>query len=144
MTHSRGNSLRRAQTEGLHLTSEGGAAAAADKRLLESALEGEITDHLGYETRSDRQDNGSNSHNGKRGKTVLTDVVPVENAVPRDRDGTFEPKIVKKRQKRGFAGSCCDRDELGRLARAVPGQGVWRPIEQIAQQLLCALTSLRV
>jgi transposase-like protein len=43
---------------------------------------------------------GGNSRNGKRSKTVLTDVGPVEITVPRDRDGSFEPKIVKKRQKR--------------------------------------------
>ncbi len=43
---------------------------------------------------------GGNSRNGKRSKTVPTGVGPVEMAVPHDRDGSFEPKIVKKRQKR--------------------------------------------
>lgn len=43
---------------------------------------------------------GRNSREGERSKTVLTGVGPVETAVPRDRDGTFEPEIVKQRQKR--------------------------------------------
>ncbi len=80
----------RAQAEGLQLT----------KRLLESALEGEITDHLGYDKHDPAGKNGGNSRNGTRAKTVLTDVGPVEITVPRDREGSFEPKIVKKRQKR--------------------------------------------
>ncbi|MFD4578188.1 IS256 family transposase, partial [Streptomyces sp. NPDC058417] len=90
----------RAQAEGLQLTGEGGLLQQLTKRLLESALEGEITDHLGYDKHDAAGKNGGNSLNGKRSKTVLTDVGPVEITVPRDRDGSFEPKIVKKRQKR--------------------------------------------
>src|SRR6478735_2350226 len=90
----------RAQAEGLQLTGEGGLLQQLTKRLLESALEGEITDHLGYDKHDPAGKNGGNSRNGTRSKTVLTDVGPVEITVPRDRDGSFEPKIVKKRQKR--------------------------------------------
>ena len=90
----------RAQAEGLRLTGEGGLLQQLTKRLLESALEGEITDHLGYDKHDPVGKNGGNSRNGKRSKTVLTDVGTVEITVPRDRDGSFEPKIVKKRQKR--------------------------------------------
>jgi putative transposase len=90
----------RAQAEGLQLTGEGGLLQQLTKRLLESALEGEITGHLGYEKHDPAGKNGGNSRNGTRAKTVLTDVGPVEISVPRDRDGSFEPKIVKKRQKR--------------------------------------------
>src|SRR3954462_12866389 len=90
----------RAQAEGLQLTGEGGLLQQLTKRLLESALEGEITDHLGYDRHDPAGKNSGNSRNGKRSKTVLTDVGPVEITVPRDRDGSFEPKIVKKRQKR--------------------------------------------
>ncbi|MGX1480886.1 UNVERIFIED_CONTAM: transposase-like protein [Streptomyces canus] len=89
----------RAQAEGLQLTGEGGLLQQLTKRLLESALEGEITDHLG-DKHHPAGKNGGNSRSGTRGRTVLTDVGPVEIAVPHDRDGTFEPKIVKKRQKR--------------------------------------------
>ena len=88
--------VHRAQEEGLRLTGEGGLLQRLTKRLLESALEGEITDHLGYDKHDPAGKNGGNSRNGKRSKTVLTDVGPVEITVPRDRDGSFEPKIVKK------------------------------------------------
>ncbi|CAL9665989.1 hypothetical protein SUDANB15_07202 [Streptomyces sp. enrichment culture] len=90
----------RAQAEGLQLTGEGGLLQQLTKRLLESALEGEITDHLGYDKHDPAGKDGGNSRNGTRSKTMLTDVGPVEITVPRDRDGSFEPKIVKKRQKR--------------------------------------------
>jgi putative transposase len=90
----------RAQAEGLQLTGEGGLLQQLTKRLLESALEGEITDHLGYDKHDPAGKNGGNSRNGTRAKTVLTDVGPVGIAVPPDREGSFEPKIVKKRQKR--------------------------------------------
>src|SRR5688572_4196225 len=90
----------RAQAEGLQLTGEGGLLQQLTKRLLESALEGEITDHLGYDKHDPAGKDGGNSRNGKRSKTVLTDVGPVEITVPRDRDGSFEPEIVKKRPKR--------------------------------------------
>lgn len=90
----------RAQAEGLQLTGEGGLLQQLTKRLLESALEGEITDHLGYEKHDPAGKNGGNSRNGTRAKSVLTDAGPVEVAVPRDREGSFEPRIVKKRQMR--------------------------------------------
>ncbi|WP_030980806.1 IS256 family transposase, partial [Streptomyces sp. NRRL S-1824] len=86
----------RAQAEGLQLTGEGVLLQQLTKRLLESALEGEVTDHLGYDRHDPAGKNGGNSRNGTRSKTVLTEVGPVEIAVPRDRDGSFEPKIVKK------------------------------------------------
>lgn len=92
--------VSRAQAEGLQLTGEGGLLQQLTKRLLESALEGEITDHLGYDKHDPAGQNSGNSRNGTRAKTVLTDVGPVKITVPRDREGSFEPKIVKKRQKR--------------------------------------------
>ncbi|WP_431193200.1 transposase [Streptomyces tendae] len=64
--------VSRAQAEGLQLTGEGGLLQQLTKRLLESALEGEITDHLGYDKHEPVGKNGGNSRNGKRGKTVLT------------------------------------------------------------------------
>ena len=90
----------RARAGGLALTGEGGLLAQLTKRLVESALEGEITDHLGYERHDVVGRAGGNSRNGHRAKTVLTEVGPVEIEVPRDRDGSFEPKIVAKRQRR--------------------------------------------
>lgn len=61
--------------------------------MLQSALEGEITDHLGYEKHDPAGAGSCNSRNGARSKTVLTDVGPAEITVPRDRDGSFEPQI---------------------------------------------------
>jgi len=90
----------RAREGGLQLTGEGGLLAQLTKRLVESALEGELTDHLGYVKHDADGRDGANSRNGRRSKTVLTEVGPVEIDVPRDRDATFEPKIVAKRQRR--------------------------------------------
>jgi putative transposase len=90
----------RARAGGLKLTGEGGVLQQLTKRLLESALEGEITDHLGYDKHDPAGRGTGNSRNGTRSKTVLTDVGPVEIDVPRDRDSSFEPRIVAKRQKR--------------------------------------------
>lgn len=90
----------RARAGGLQLTGEGGLLAELTKRLVESALEGEITDHRGYDRHDAAGRDGGNSRNGHRAKTVLTGVGPVEIEVPRDRDATFEPKIVAKRQRR--------------------------------------------
>jgi transposase-like protein len=95
-----GQLVDRARASGLQLTGEGGLLQQLTKRVLESALEGEITDHLGYEKRDPAGAGSGNSRNGVRSKTVLTDVGPVEIDVPRDRGGSFEPQIVKKRQRR--------------------------------------------
>ena len=90
----------RAREGGLQLTGEGGLLVALTKRLVESALEGELTDHLGYGCHDAAGRDGGNSRNGRRSKTVLTEVGPVEIEVPRDRDGSFEPRIAPKRQRR--------------------------------------------
>src|SRR6478736_842079 len=90
----------RARSQGLQLTGEGGLLARLTKTVIESALEGELDDHLGYAKHDPVGRNGENSRNGRRGKTVLTEVGPVEIAVPRDRDGSFEPKLVGKHQRR--------------------------------------------
>ncbi|MFC6011612.1 IS256 family transposase [Nocardia lasii] len=95
-----GQLVAQARDSGLQLTGEGGLLAQLTKLVVESALEGEITDHLGYE-HSDPAGRGTgNSRNGTRSKTVVTDVGPVEIDVPRDRDGSFEPQLVRKRQRR--------------------------------------------
>jgi putative transposase len=69
--------------------------------VLETALDEEMNDHLGYAKHAPEGRNGENSRNGLRSKTVITDTVgPIEIAVPRDRDGSYTPQIVKKRQRR--------------------------------------------
>lgn len=95
-----GRLVEQARAAGLQLTGDGGLLQQLTKRVIEAALDGEITDHLGYDKGDPAGNNGGNSRNGARGKTVLTEVGPVEITVPRDRDGSFEPQIVKKRQRR--------------------------------------------
>ena len=90
----------RARAGGLQLAGEGGLLQQLTKRLLESALEGELTDHLGYDRHDPAGRDSGNSRNGHRSKTVLTDVGPVQLDVARDREASFEAKIVAKRQKR--------------------------------------------
>jgi transposase-like protein len=90
----------RARAEGLRLTGEGGLLARLTKVVVESALEGEMDDHLGYGKHDPAGRNGGNSRNGARSKTLVTEAGPVEIEVPRDRESTFEPVIVAKRQRR--------------------------------------------
>jgi len=95
-----GQLVEQARANGLQLTGEGGLLQRLTKLVVESALEGEITDHLGYDKHDPAGKNGGNSRNGTRQKTLLTEVGPVPIDVPRDRDGSFEPQIVRKRQRR--------------------------------------------
>ena len=90
----------RARAGGLKLTGEGGLLGQLTKMVVEGALEGEMDDHLGYSKHSPEGRNSGNSRNGHRAKTVLTEAGPVEISVPRDRDSSFEPKIIEKRQRR--------------------------------------------
>jgi transposase-like protein len=95
-----GQLVAQAREQGLDLVGEGGLLQQLTKRVLESALEGELTDHLGYDKHEVAAKTGANSRNGHRSKTVTTEIGPVEIDVPRDREATFEPKIVAKRQRR--------------------------------------------
>jgi transposase-like protein len=92
--------VEQARSQGMDLVGPDGLLRRVTKLVLEGALEGEITDHLGYGKHDPAGKDGGNSRNGKRSKTVLTDIGPVHIEVPRDRDGSFEPKIVAKRQRR--------------------------------------------
>src|SRR6516165_8304371 len=90
----------RARTGELKLTGEGGLLGKLTKMVIEGALEGELDDHLGYSKHDPEGRDGGNSRNGHRAKTVITEAGPVEISVPRDRDSSFEPKMVAKRQRR--------------------------------------------
>ena len=88
--------MARVRSEGIELLGEGGLIPELTKRLLERAMDEELTDHLGYE-RGDTAGRGSgNSRNGSTPKRLLTPVGPVDLDVPRDRNSTFEPQIVPK------------------------------------------------
>jgi putative transposase len=86
--------------EGLRLTGESGLLARLTKVVVESALEGEMDDHLGYGKHDPAGRNGGNSRNGTRSTTVLSEAGPMEIEVPRDRESSCEPVIVAKRQRR--------------------------------------------
>src|SRR6476659_7444485 len=92
--------VEQARSEGVELIGPGGLLTGLTKTVLETALEAEITEHLGYDKHDPMGRNGGNSRNGTRPKRVLTEIGPVQIEVPRDRDGTFEPGIVRKRQRR--------------------------------------------
>jgi transposase-like protein len=93
--------VAQARQRGLQLTGEGGLLQELTRRILESALEGEMTDHLGAGMHERVEEGPRENHrNGHRAKTVQTEIGPVEIQVPRDRAGSFEPQLVKKRQRR--------------------------------------------
>lgn len=84
----------------MELVGPGGLLSGLTKNVLEAGLEAEMSEHLGYDKHDPAGRNKANSRNGTRAKKLLTDVGPVDIEVPRDRDGSFEPVLVKKRQRR--------------------------------------------
>jgi putative transposase len=93
--------VRLAREQGLSLTGPDGLLKQLTKTVLETALNEEMTEHLGYEKHDPAGAGTGNIRNGTRGKSVLTEASgQVEIEVPRDRAGTFEPQIVRKRQRR--------------------------------------------
>jgi putative transposase len=93
--------VRRAREQGLSLTGPDGLLKQLTKTVLETALNQELTEHLGHEKHGSPDPDSGNIRNGTRAKTVLTESTgQVQVQVPRDRDGSFEPQIVKKRQRR--------------------------------------------
>jgi putative transposase len=94
----------------------GGLLSQLTKRLVERAMEVELTDHLGYEPHQEPPGGTGNMRNGGTPKTLITEHGPVDIKTPRDRDGSFEPKIVRKRQRR-FEGF--DEKILALYARGV-------------------------
>jgi transposase-like protein len=92
--------VEQARADGVELIGPGGLLTGLTSKVLNTALDVEMAEHLGYDKHDPAGRNGENSRNGKRTKTVLTELGPVPVDVPRDREGTFEPRIVRKRQRR--------------------------------------------
>jgi transposase-like protein len=92
--------LGKAQAEGVELLGPDGLLSQVTKAVLERALAEELTGHLGYEKHDPAGRGSGNSRNGATSKTVLTEVGAVDLTVPRDRNGSFEPQIVRKGQTR--------------------------------------------
>jgi putative transposase len=93
--------VARAREQGVSLTGPDGLLKQLTKTVLETALNQELTEHLGHDKHGLAGNEAGNVRNGARPKTVLTEASgQVGIDVPRDRDGSFEPQIVKKRQRR--------------------------------------------
>lgn len=103
------------------LTPEGifgkeGLVSALTRRVVEKALEGELTYHLGYAKGEGPEESGGNHRNGSTSKGLATETGPMAIEVPRDREGSFEPVLVRKRQRRL---SGLDEKILGLYARGM-------------------------
>ena len=92
--------LAQVDTGELRLTGEGGFLPEMLKRSLEAGLRAELTDHLGYEKGDPAGQGSGNSRNGSTPKRVGTEVGDIDLATPRDRNGTFDPQLVGKGQRR--------------------------------------------
>ncbi len=90
----------------MSLVGQGGLLAQVTRAVLQAALEAEMADHLGYDRGETPPAQAGNERNGSSAKTVRTEIGEVRLAVPRDRAGTFEPRIVPKHARRvdGFDG----------------------------------------
>ena len=106
----------------------GGLLGALTKRVVERALEGELTDHLGCEKHAREGHNSGNSRNGRTRKRVKTDTSELEIEVPRDRDSTFEPEFVRKGQRRlpGF-----DEKVIALYARGMTTRGIQGHLKEL-------------
>ena len=92
--------VARARGEGVELTGEDGLLTGLVRQVLQTGLEVEMAEHLGYERHAVESRGSGNSRNGTTPKTVTTEIGRVDLAVPRDRAGTLEPVTVPKHQRR--------------------------------------------
>lgn len=107
---------------------KGGLMSQLRKRLAERALEGEMVAHLGYAKHAGEGRNRGNSRNGKGSKRVETESGALEIEVPRDREGTFEPQLIRKRQRRL---SDFDEKVLSLYARGMPTREIVEHLEEL-------------
>ncbi len=99
--------VARARTEGVELTGDGGLLTGLVRQVLQTGLEVEMAEHLGYERHAPEGRGTPNSRNGSTPKRVKTEIGEVDLAVPRDREGTFAPVTVPKHRRRleGLSGN---------------------------------------
>lgn len=110
------------------ILSKNGLVEQLTKRLLERVLGAELTNHLGYEPHAAEGRRNGNSRNGKGKKTVQSSAGEFEIEVPRDRNGTFEPVLVPKRQRRiaGF-----DDKVLALYSRGLSTRDIQAELEEL-------------
>lgn len=116
--------MSRVDEEGLELLGPDGVLTELTSRIMNRALETEMTDHLGYERGDPAGEGSGNNRNGHSAKTVLTDAGAVPIKVPRDRNGDFEPALVPKHQRRlaGFNDLVCGLMSRGMSTRDICDQ----------------------
>jgi putative transposase len=121
---------------------EEGVLAELTKRLVERALEGELTAHLGYEKHAAEGRNRGNSRNGRTRKRVKTGTRDLDIEVPRDREGTFEPQLIQKRRRRlaGFDDKVLALYARGMTTREIQGHLKDLYGVQVSPQLISEVT----
>ena len=92
--------VEQARADGVELTGDGGLLTGLVRQVLQTGLEVEMTDHVGYEPHAAEGRGSGNSRNGSYPKTVTTEIGKVQLQVPRDRNGTFDPVTVRKGERR--------------------------------------------
>jgi putative transposase len=102
---------------------ETGLVKELTQRLVEHVLDGEMTAHLGYDKHAAEGRNGGNSRNGRARKRLKSGTAELEIEVPRDREGSFEPQLVRKRQRRlpGFDDKVIALYARGMTTREIQG-----------------------
>jgi len=105
------------------VTGKNGLLKRLTKRIVEKAMEREMTHHLGYEKHSTEGYNSGNSRNGHTDKTITGDFGQVDISTPRDREGTFEPKMIPKREThfKGFDAKIISMYSRGMTTREIQG-----------------------
>jgi transposase-like protein len=92
--------MEQARADGVKLVGPGGLLAGVTRRILETALETEMSQHLGWDKGDPAGRGAPNARNGHSAKTVHTDLGPIPLRIPRDRNGEFEPQIMPKHARR--------------------------------------------
>lgn len=110
------------------LIGENGLLKQLTKQLLERAMAAELTEHVGYEKHDPGGNNSGNSRNGKSAKTIKGSFGRLPLAVPRDRNGTFEPQIIEKHQTR-FTGF--DENIISLYSRGLTTREIQEHLEEI-------------
>lgn len=105
------------------ITGPDGLIKELTKALVERAMQGEMTEHLGYEKNDQAKKSTGNRRNGSSKKTLRSDQGPMDIEVPRDRDGEFEPTIVPKHQRdfKGFDDKILSMYARGMTTREIAG-----------------------